>query len=219
LLLYRWISSVMALPTAARPNLWTSGLLVAACGIGIAAAVKAVIGPASVRRIGHLATTFGCAAVALLVAAAWEWASVVLVLMLIGLGAWMWKARRGEADARADDVADPAREPLLICGVSAALLLLLLGTWQHVVDNETRRHTRSQRFSAWPRPSALRDAWERTDWTAKRDDPVAAERAEQAASREQLVALGLGGLLLAAAVAARQTAPSNVPLREPDHAS
>ncbi len=88
-----------------------------------------------------------------------------------------------------------AREPVIVVLSAAALLLLILGTWNHVLDRETHRQTRSARYSAWPRATALQDAWERTDWIAKPDDAESARRVEESASREKRIVVGLGFLL------------------------
>ncbi len=112
---------------------------------------------------------------------------------------------------------DRHHEPALVLFASSALLLLLLGTWQHVVEHETQRKTRSPRYSAWPRATALRDAWERTGWTAKLQ-PSDDERLPDAPSREQHVALGLGALLLLFVTAARYQPEPKMADSEANHA-
>ena len=220
LLLYRWIDAVTSLPSDSRPNLWKSGALTVMCGIGLVAAVKAVIGGAHTHRIWHFAIAATCGAVALIIAAAWDWALLMLALLTTGLALAMWISKRAASAAVPDDEAvDQPREPVLVFCVSAALLLLLLGTWQHVVENETQRKTRSPRYSAWPRPTALRDAWERTDWTAKQGAADSSVRVSQAASREQRIALGLGVLLLVVATSAWHKSHPKFAEAETDHAS
>jgi hypothetical protein len=197
LLLYRWIDALTSLPSALRPNLWRSGALTATCGIGLAAAVKAVIGEARRARIRNFAIASACGVVALGIAAAWNWAFLVLMLLIGSLTLATWNSKRVASAVILDDErTDQSREPVLVCLVGAAVLLLLLGTWQHVVEYEAQRTTRSPRFSAWPRPSALRDAWERTDWTTKRGAADSSARVAKSASHEQRVALGLGLCLL-----------------------
>ncbi|MBC7820280.1 MAG: hypothetical protein IAG10_25635 [Planctomycetaceae bacterium] len=219
LLLYRWIDAVTSLPAVSRPNLWGSGALSVTCGIGLVAAVKAVIGGARTHRVWYFAIAATCGAVALSIAAAWEWALLVLALLTSGLALAMWISKRAASSAIPDDgEVEQPREPVLVLLVSAALLLLLLGTWQHVVDNETQRKTRSPRYSAWPRPTALRDAWERTDWTAKQGDADSDVRAAKAASHEQLIALGLGVLLLVVATVAWHKSQPRFADAEVDHA-
>ena len=219
LLLYRWIEAVTSLPLESRPNAWSSGALAVTCGIGLVAAVKAVMGSVSAHRVWYFATTSVCGAAALLIGAAWDWALLVMALSSSGLAIAMWISKRTADSSHPDDesVAQP-REPVLACLVCAALLLLLLGTWQHVVENETQRRTRSPRYSAWPRPTALRDAWERTAWTVKPGDTESSVRVSETASREQLVALGLGALLLVVAGAAWQKSNPKFVETEGDHA-
>lgn len=220
LLLYRWIDAVTSLPSDSRPNLWRSGALTVMCGIGLAAAVKAVIGGAHTQRVWHFSIAAVCGAVALCIAAAWEWALLVLALLTSGLALATWISKRTASAAISDDEAvEQPREPVLVFCVSAALLLLLLGTWQHVVENEAQRKTRSPRYSAWPRSTALRDAWERTDWTAKQGADDSSIRVSQAAAHEQRVALGLGVLLLIVATSAWHRSHSKFAEAETDHAS
>ncbi|MFM9962759.1 MAG: hypothetical protein ACKV2Q_16235 [Planctomycetaceae bacterium] len=219
LLLYRWIESVTSLPSEARPNLWRSGVLTAMCGIGLAAAMKAVIGGARTHRVAHWSIAAACAVVALGVASAWGWALLVLVLSTSGLALAMWLSQRASSVGHLQqELVSQPREPVLACMVSAALLLLLLSTWQHVAENETQRQTRSARYSAWPRPTALRDAWERTGWTAKSGAADSSDHVSQSASREQHVALGLGLLLLVVAVAAWHKSHPQLIETEADHA-
>jgi hypothetical protein len=105
------------------------------------------------------------------------------------------------------------RESGLIMLAAAALLVILLGTWQHVVEHEGQRLTRSTRYSAWPRATALANAWERSGWVVKRDehspqqfDRASVELMARTASREQNIAWGLGVMLLVVAgVAWRQS--------------
>ncbi len=220
LLLYRWIDAVKSLPSDSRPNLWSSGTLTTMCGIGLAAAVKAVIGGARTHRVWYFAIVAACGAVALGIAGAWDWALLLLALLTSGLALSMWISKRAASAAvQNDEAADQPREPVFVFCVSAALLLLLLGTWQHVFEHETQRKTRSPRYSAWPRPTALRDAWERTDWTAKQGADDSAMRVSKAASHEQLVALGLGVLLLVVAISAWHKSHPKFADAEVDHAS
>lgn len=220
LLLFRWIEAVMSLPSVSRPNLWRSGALSVICGVGLVAALKAVIGGAHIHRVRYFVMTAACGVVALGIAAAWEWALLALVLLTSGLALALWISKRATSSAISDDGAsEQPREPVLVVLVSAALLLLLLGTWQHVVDHETQRTTRSPRYSAWPRPTALRDAWERTDWTAKQGDADSDLRVAKSSAHEQSTALGLGFLLLVVAMAAGQRSRPRLADPETDHAS
>lgn len=220
LLLYRWIDAVTSLPSNARPNLWKSGALTAMCGIGLAAALKAVIGGERIHRVRDFTIASACGAVALSIAAAWNWALLVVVLLASGLALAMWNSKRAASAAIPDDHAvDQPREPVLVFLASAALLLLLLGTWQHVVEREIQRKTRSPRYSAWPRPTALRDAWERTDWTAKQGAADSSIRVSQTTSHEQHVALGLGVLLLVVVTSVWHRSRPKFGEEETDHAS
>ncbi len=213
LLLYRWIDAVTSLPNGSRPNLWSSGALTVMCGIGVVAAVKAVIGGAGTQRACHFAITAACGVVALGIAGAWDWALLALVMSGLALAIWLSK-RAANAPIPDGEAVDQPREPVLAVCISAALLLLLMGTWQHVVEHETQRQTRSPRYSAWPRPTALRDAWERTDWTAKQGADDSSIRVAKSASHEQRVALGSGVLLLV--VAASAWHKSNLRIAEPE---
>ena len=219
LLLYRWVEAVMSLPSDSRPNLWSSGALSAMCGIGLVAAMKTVIGGRRTHRLWHLAIAAACGAFALCIAAAWDWALLVLTLLTCGIALSMWISKRAASAATLDDSEiDQPREPMLVFLISASLLLLLFGTWQHVVENETQRTTRSPRYTAWPRSTALSDAWERTDWKAKPGEADSSIRVTNAASREQQIALGLGILLLVVATSAWRKSDSNFVDAEPDHA-
>lgn len=218
LLLYRWIDAVTSLPNGSRPNLWSSGALTVMCGIGVVAAVKAVIGGAGAQRVWHFAITAACGVVALGIAGAWDWALLTLVMSGLALATWLSK-RAVNAAIPNDELDDQPREPVLVFGISAALLLLLLGTWQHVVEHETQRQTRSPRYSAWPRPTALRNAWERTDWTAKQGADDSSIRVAKSKSHEQRVALGLGVLLLVVAASALHKSNLRLAETETDHAS
>ena len=217
LLLYRWIDGVMALPSESRPNVWRSGGLTFACGIGLVAAVKAVIGPTMIGRANHLAAAIGFAEAALLFAGAWRWALLLQVLLLGVIALTKWLLPR-VAHEQKDDECDRHREPALVLFVSSVLLLLLLGTWQHVIEHETQRTTRSPRYSAWPRATALKDAWERTDWAAKVGDDTSAVRVANMASREQRIVLGLGVLLLVVATVSWRQTSHATKTTEVDHA-
>lgn len=219
LLLYRWIAAVTSLLLTFQPNVWRSGALSVACGIGLAAAVKAVIGGTSANLRRNFTVTGVCGVAALSIAATWEWALLVLAMLTSGLALAMWLSQRPTSIAIPNDEPTQPREPVLVFCVCAALLLLLVGTWQHVVEHESHRRTRSPRYSAWPRPSALHDAWERTGWIPKTEDADSRVRVAEASTREQLVATGLGLLLLVVAVTAWQTSRHQIADAETDHAS
>ena len=219
LLLYRWISGVTALPSDVRPSSWVSGTLAVVCSLGIVAAVKAVIGVSAARRTRDFAIAAYCGAMALAVAAAWEWVWLLLALLTVGVALVMWRLARHRDVTATDNSREPHREPVLVLIVSAAMLLLLLGTWQHVIENETHRQTRSPRYSAWPRATALRDAWERTGWIAKPKDNDPSQRAAKVASHEQRIALGLGSLLMVVVIVALRRASHEPTTAEADHAS
>lgn len=218
LLLFRWIDAVTDLPMEARPNFWRSGSLSTACGIGLVAAIKAVIAGTLARRVQYFVIAAVSAVISLAIASAWDWALLALAMLFSGIGVAQWFATRTRiADRTLDDVESP-REPGLVLGVSAMLLLLLLGTWQHVIANEAQRKTRSSRYSAWPRATALRNAWERTNWSAKTDDDQSTQHVEDVAAREQRIALGLGSLLLVVAAAACFQTRHDPTISETDHA-
>lgn len=217
LLLYRWIDGVMDLPTESRPNFWRSGGLVFACGLGLVAAVKAVIGPTLVGRTIYFAAVVGFAESALLLAAEWRWALLLQVLLFGVIALAKWFLPRVIHDHK-DAERDGRREPVLVVLVSSALLLLFLGTWQHVIEHETQRTTRSTRYSAWPRATALKDAWERTGWVARPDDDTSAARVADLASREQRIALGVGTLLLVVVTASLRRASWDATTSEANHA-
>ncbi len=216
LLLYRWVDAVTSLPPEARPNVWRSGALAVACGIGLVAAVKSVIDPTVIGRFKHLTAAVGCAESALLLAAEWQWALLLQVLWLGGFALAKWFSPRAGHEKMADEC-DRHHEPALVLFASSALLLLLLGTWQHVVEHETQRKTRSPRYSAWPRATALRDAWERTGWTVK-PQPSDDAGLSNTPPREQHVALGLGALLLLFVTASRYQPEPKIADSEADHA-
>lgn len=223
LLLFRWIDAVTDLPAGVRPNAWRSGALSVACGIGLVAVVKAGIGVSITSRVRYFVIAAVSGAISLFLAAAWDWALVLLAMLSAGIALTLWRsAQRGSAHAHfvhpATDDEEPQREPALVLIVSTLLLLLLLGTWQHVIENETQRKTRSPRYSAWPRATALRDAWERTGWTAKPGDDDSTHRVADIASREQRIALGLGSLLLIVAMASRCRTSREPTTSEADHA-
>ena len=218
LFLYRWISGVTALPSHVRPSAWMSGTLAIVCGLGIVAAVKAVIGVSDARRMRDFAIAAYCGAIALVVASAWDWGGLLLTLLTAGVGLVMWRSARHRDVTAADNSREPHRESVLALIVSAAMLLLLLGTWQHVIENETHRQTRSPRYSAWPRATALRDAWERTGWIAKPKDDDSSQHAMKVASHEQRIALGLGSLLMVVVIVALRRASHEPTTTEADHA-
>ncbi|GDY08091.1 hypothetical protein LBMAG52_15770 [Planctomycetia bacterium] len=245
LLLYRWVDAVTALPGFSRSNEWRSGALTIACGIGLVAAMKAVIGPSVVSRVRHFGIAAVYSTIALLIPWTWEWTfqklsrlaslfafshitaqsmemlslTILILTMLVpGIALAMWFPIRAMAPAPITADEDKHREPALVLFTSAALLLLLLGTWQHVIANEAQRKTRSARYSAWPRATALRNAWERTGWTAKLDDDNSAKHVADVAAREQRIALGLGSLLLVVAAAAGCRTSREPTIAEADHA-
>lgn len=217
LLLFRWAAGVTSLPGSVRPHLLWSGSLAAACGIGLIAGVKAVLADATVQRASYAMVSVACMTIALCIASAWSWAFLLLTLSIVGAVLWRcWLAARIVVED--SEPRDASREPVLVAVVSAALLVLLLGTWEHAATNETQRRTRSTRYSAWPRVTALRDAWERTGWVAKPSDDRSAEQVVAVASREQDLAVGLGTLLLLVIVAARRRAAQADAETEVDHA-
>lgn len=218
LLLYRWIDAVTLLPAVARPNVWLSGVLSAACGIGIVAAVKAAIAESIARRIQYFLIAAISGVISLAIASAWDWALLLLALLSSGIALAQWSSKRTRVADPSPDDGEAPREPALVLTVSALLLLLSLGTWQHVIANEAQRQTRSSRYSAWPRTTALRNAWERTGWTVKSDDEKSAKRVAEVASQEQCIALGLGSLLLVVTVAACCRTSREPTISESDHA-
>lgn len=216
LLLYRWVGSVTSLPANVQPNFWRSGSLCVSCGIGIIAAFKAVLSPTPTLRGLYFVISVTSSAVALMIASAWDWALLLLALLAAGIALTL----RNTADvsnATANEEANGQQEPGLVTFFSAGFLLLLLGTWQHVIQNETHRQTRSPRYSAWPRATALRDAWERTGWNIKPEDAKSAEQVERAYFDEQRIALPLAALLLIVALLPRRLVRQ--PSSESDHAS
>lgn len=217
LLLYRWISGMTSFPLETQPSIWRSGGLAFACALGLVAAVKVVVGPTKMGRANLLAATVGFAVAALLFAGAWRWALLLHMLLLGVIALAKWLLPR-VAHEQKDDECDRHREPALVLLVSSALLLLMLGTWQHVVEHEARRTTRSQRYSAWPRATALKDAWERTGWTSKLSDDASFTHAANVASREQRIAMGLGTLLLVVVTVAWRRTNPEATATEGDHA-
>lgn len=218
LLLYRWADAVASLPPQARPNLWLSGGLSATCGIALTAAVKGVIASSVAHRVRYFAIAVFSGAIALVLALAWAWAILLLTLLAASFALNRWFMNRSRGDNSVENDGDSNREPTLVLIVSSALLLLLLGTWRHVIENEAQRKTRSPRYSAWPRATALRNAWERTGWAAKPSDSESANRLEDVASREQRVALGLGSLLLVVVLASRRETNHEAAVSEADRA-
>jgi len=218
LLLFRWIDAVTDLSLEARPSFWRSGSLSTTCGIGLIAALKAVIAGTIARRVQYFVITAVSAVISLAIASAWDWALLVLAMLCSGLAVAQWCTTRNRiSDDSLDDVESP-REPVLVLGISAMVVLLLLGTWEHVITNEAQRKTRSSRYSAWPRATALRNAWERTGWSARTADDNSTQQVEDVAAREQWIALGLGSLLLVVAATAcfrTRHAPTTL---ETDHA-
>lgn len=218
-LLLRWIDSATAFSAENRLGSFRHGLLMAVCGLGVAAAILSVTATTLAARVKSFLAVALCGAISLMLAAAWEWA--LLWTALLAFGAWaMMKLSACEANVAGLD-GDAPRESGLIMLAAVSLLVLLLGTWQHVVEHESQRQTRSQRYSAWPRATALANAWERSGWVVKADDDdskqpdrASAELVSQVAAREQRIAWGLAAMMLVVAgVAWRQAVPW--PSREP----
>ncbi len=218
LLLYHWIDAVTLLPADARPSYWWSGSLSTACGIGLVAAVKAVIAESIARRVQYFLIAAISGAISLAIASAWDWALLLLALLSSGIALAQWSSTRTRVANPPPEDVESSRELALVLTASALLLLLLLGTWQHVIANEAQRQTRSSRYSAWPRATALRNAWERTGWAAKPDDDKSAKQVADVASREQRIALGLGSLLLVVAATACCRTNREPTTTEADHA-
>ena len=218
LLLYRWVDAMTILSPESRPNAWRGGALSAACGIGLIAAVKSVIGASMVGRVRYFVIAATSGTIALFIASAWDWAVLLLVMLSAGIAGGQWFSTFARTVPQATDEKQPQGAPALVLLLSAVLMLLLLGTWQHVIENETQRQTRSTRYSAWPRATALRNAWERTGWAAKPMVDESAKRVTDVAAREQRIALGLGSLLLIVAVSARCRTSHEPAIAEADHA-
>lgn len=222
-LLYRWIGSVVTVPTDMRLGIVREALLTATCGFGIAAAILSVTATALADRVKSFLAVAACGAIALMIGVAWEWA--LLWVSLLAFGCWAVLritqriAKTAESTIEMPD--DAPREPGLIMFAAASVLVLLLGTWQHVVKNESQRNTRSQRYSAWPRATALANAWERSGWVVKSDennpkklDRASAELVTRLAAREQHIAWGLATMMLVVAgVAWRQS--KDLPKEQP----
>ncbi len=218
-LLYRWIDSVMALSVADRLGSVRQAFLTAVCGFGIAAAILSVTATTVTARVKSFLAVAVSGAIALIIAAAWEW--VLLWIALLAFGCWIalraTQKNAESAEDRDDSVDETPRESSLIMFAATSMLVLLLGTWQHVVEHESQRHTRSTRYSAWPRATALANAWERSGWVVKKDetnlqksDPLSAELVTTLATREQHIAWGLGAMLLVVTgVAWRQSMDSS----------
>lgn len=219
ILLYRWSETITSLPSLSRRSLWQGAALSTACGIALVAATKAVIAVRVASRVRYFVIAVVSSSIALCIASAWLWAALLLVLLAAGLLLGHRLTRRSDRNPPSSDEVEPQREPTLVVLVSATLLLLLIGTWNHVVEHETQRKTRSARYSAWPRATALKDAWERTGWAAKPGDEASAARVVSVASREQRIALGLGTLLLVVMTVSLRRASEDVTTSEADHAS
>lgn len=218
LLLFRWADAVTGLPPDVHPNLWRSGALSVSCGIGLVAAVKTVVGVSIACRVRYFLIAAVGGMVSLCTASAWDWALLLLAMLSIGFVLAKWCSTRACLLNQTTDAEATQHEPALVLVISALLLLLLLGTWQHVIENETQRKTRSPRYSAWPRATALRNAWERTGWTAKPGDDESAKLAADVALREQHIAIGLGSLLLIVAASAFCRASHQPTIEEANHA-
>jgi hypothetical protein len=196
-----WMLSVRGMNTQAsiaagsRPSLGLSSLLSVACGLSAFFAVKTVVVESLKWRIWYFCATLAGVAVALFSVALGLWGAL---LMALAASVLIVLQRRPETVVRlglCDDLLSKPRESGFVMLTGAALLLILLGSWQHVFDNEMQRPSRSTRFSAWPRASALRDAWERTRWIASERDEHSASRVASVSAQEQRVAWGLGSLL------------------------
>lgn len=207
-LLYRWIGSVVTVPTESRLGIFRDAGLAMACGFGFVAAILSVTATDLADRVKSFLVVAACGAIVLIIAAAWEWA--LLWISLLAFGCWslirITQPVANTTVATVESTEEAPREPGFIMLAATSILVLLLGTWQHVVTNESQRNTRSQRYSAWPRATALADAWERSGWVLKSDknnrnqpDRASVELVSKLASREQRIALGLGAMLLVVA--------------------
>lgn len=237
LFLYRWIDSATSLSSPSRSDLWRSGLLVTTSAIGLVASVKSVLEQIAIRRIRFFVIAVVYGVISALIPATWDWffqmlsspswppiiaTSFLMILFLSvlapGILNAVWFPFQETLVAKSVDDHERLREPTLVLSISAAMLLLLLGTWQHAIANETQRETRSSRFSAWPRATALRNAWERTGWAVKPTDKSSEQRVAEIALSEQRIAWGLGSLLLILAIASALQAPSEPGAEETNHA-
>ena len=222
-LLYRWIGTVVTVPTGMRLGIIREALLTATCGFGIAAAILSVTAMALADRVKSFLAVAACGAIALMIAAAWDWALLWISLLAFGCWAVLRITQRiaKTAESTIEMLDEAPRESGLIMLAAASVLVLLLGTWQHVVKNESQRNTRSQRYSAWPRATALANAWERSGWVVKSDennpknpDRASSELVTTLASREQHIAWGLATMMLVVAgVAWRQS--KDLPKEQP----
>jgi len=240
-LLFRWIDCLMTVPVELRSGAYgrvktgtdypillnfetiKHALLTIICGFGIVAAILSVTVVTVADRVKSFLAVAACGTIALMIAAAWEWALLWITLLAFGCWAVLRITQRIAKTAESTiEMPDEApREPGLIMLAAASVLVLLLGTWQHVVKNESQRNTRSQRYSAWPRATALANAWERSGWVVKSDennpkkpDRASSELVTTLASREQHIAWGLATMMLVVAgVAWRQS--KDLPKEQP----
>jgi hypothetical protein len=192
----RWMNTQASIAADSRPSLWLSSLLSVACGLSVFFAVKTVVAESLAWRIRHFcATLAGCAA-ALFSVAFWLWGALLITLSVSVFVLFLRRPKPIAMLGLRRILRGEPRESGLVTMTGAALLLVLLGSWQHVFDHEIQRQTRSPRFSAWPRASALRDAWERTGWIASPRDESSGNRVAVVSAQEQRVAWGLGSLLM-----------------------
>lgn len=125
-----------------------SGALTIACGIGLVAAMKAVIGPSVVSRVRHFGIAAVYSTIALLIPWTWEWTfqklsrlaslfafshitaqsmemlslTILILTMLVpGIALAMWFPIRAMAPAPITADEDKHREPALVLFTSAAL--------------------------------------------------------------------------------------------------
>lgn len=234
--LIRWAQGISALADDQRPSFVRSAALLMSCAAGVGVAISLLASRDQRAQRNHFAFLSGLVATACFFAV-WQWAVLVLVLIVPGVWFATNSKReqsrthlpqqnsnQSDVPALADALgstrqtpegvqineghATATKEPVLVGVLTALLLLLLLGTWDHVFEREIQRETRSPRYSAWPRATALHDAWQRTGWTVKPEDKGSVKFVESTASREQHIAWGLGALMLVIAVAARGVSKS-----------
>lgn len=196
LLSVRWMNTQASIAAGSRPSLWLSSLLSVACGFSAFFAVKTVVVESLKWRIRYFCATLAGGVVALFSVAHWFWGTLLIALLVCVLVLRTRNLKTSAMLGLHGVVWGESRESGLVMMAGAALLLMLLGSWQHVFDNELQRQTRSPRFSAWPRPSALHDAWERTGWITSPRDQSSASHATIVSTQEQRVAWGLGSLLM-----------------------
>ncbi len=200
LIVTRWVGSVTSLPD--HQHDWQSGTLMVCCGLGILAAVELVFASSPRRRLSVFVVVCLSGTVALLVCEA-----LFAAVISIGVGAVVvglaFRMKDGAAPVE-------PRESVLIALACGAWLLLCLGTWNHVVDRESVRPSRSPRQSAWPRTTTLIDAWQRTDWLSYGNDAESVSRVEQINRHEHGLGLAFCVLLLVIAWAKRNPSTEGV---------